>query len=458
MSVSEDLVFVVKSLEKVSKRLRKVEVISRSSSGLGGSFIALDDTPDAYAGHAGWNPVVDGVQEALEFQILGGACVTFVCGPIGWRAVGGSPTSRTLIHEDAFQLDTWGDPRGEYAIDLQLKSPFLFPLAAHVAAGEWSVIFGGEENIIGVDCFESSIRGDDNELIDWSPYCHIIGDFNYITDGVNVTITGSSNDVDDYTYVFMAGCWNNIAGGFGLTVFGEGNDVVNGPDYSTIMGLGNEIDCWRGWGIYLLGEMNEAHGSGATFYNAVASSMAVGFYNHLQDVDYNYLFGYMCKSYDPYAATGNKYYDSRMVLNGDEPNAYVNDATWHGGGYNQASWFSQNEYITDWTVAWITSRFEFPIIQESTWGFIAVLSGTELNCGNVYRWRIEGLVKNAGGVTSIVWSLVTNLHRDVATKEWQVIADDPNDRLVFQFRDTAGPDATDCNIEFSMQTIEVGYD
>jgi hypothetical protein len=53
-------------------------------------------------------------------------------------------------------------------------------------------------------------------------------------------------------------------------------------------------------------------------------------------------------------------------------------------------------------------------------------------------------------------STVTNVHRDVITKECQVVADDANDRLAVQFRDTGGPDATWTNVQFSMMTAEIG--
>ena len=44
----------------------------------------------------------------------------------------------------------------------------------------------------------------------------------------------------------------------------------------------------------------------------------------------------------------------------------------------------------------------------------------------------------------------------MVTKECQVVADDANDRLAVQFRDTNGPDATWTNVQISMFTVEVG--
>ena len=100
----------------------------------------------------------------------------------------------------------------------------------------------------------------------------------------------------------------------------------------------------------------------------------------------------------------------------------------------------------------------FPILEDSIWSFHAEIAGTELGCANSYAWKIEGVIENDGGVTTLLTSTVTNIYRDVVTKEWQVVADNPNDRLVFQFRDTNGPDSTRCNIQFSMHTVEVGHE
>jgi hypothetical protein len=114
--------------------------------------------------------------------------------------------------------------------------------------------------------------------------------------------------------------------------------------------------------------------------------------------------------------------------------------------------------ITAWAATFTTSRFEFPIIEDSIWLFEAWIAGTELGCANSFAWKIEGVVENDGGTTTILAQTVTNIYRDVATKEWQAAADDVNDRLIFQFRDTAGPSSDDCNIQFTMRATEVGWE
>ena len=182
-----------------------------------------------------------------------------------------------------------------------------------------------------------------------------------------------------------------------------------------------------------------------------------GYNNHISEQGYNvWQFGRSLTSYLPAGLVGG-FYNGRIVINGDGPQEFSTN-TPSGTGFNQNSWFNQDTAINTWPTAWTSSRFQFPIIEDSIWGFTARIMGTELGCANTYDWLIEGAVKNDGGTTTMVWSTVTNNYRDVATKDWQVVADDPNDRLVFQFRDTNGPDATRCNIQFSMHTVEVGYE
>ena len=88
--------------------------------------------------------------------------------------------------------------------------------------------------------------------------------------------------------------------------------------------------------------------------------------------------------------------------------------------------------------------------------FIIYVNATERGCANTHGWKIEGQIENDGGTTTMLVSTVTNIYRDVATKECQVVADNANDRLAIQFRDTGGPDATWTNIQISMMTVEVG--
>lgn len=458
--------WLTKAFEKLSKRLRFLETLPRPSSTVVDTFLELGDTPSVYEGYSGFAVFVNPAETGLQFEPVGGACVTFICGPVGWRATGGT-IPRTLVHEVAFQLDTGGNARGDYAIDLQQ----LRWADDQVAAGEFSAILTNEENVIEPDSKGCSITGPYNEIRDWYPGVHILGQFNDAYSGTvygggySVVMVGDDHEAQDLVYAFFAGdnqqATKPLGGGgpsaLGIFSFIEQNEFYpTAFDYPTYTGSFGVFNVQEGdvWYVFQFGEGNKVYGSGNPAYMQTLWGMQNGYTCYSAHVSRNYLFGESPKSYLPNAGG---YYDGRIVLSGDSPNAVPSDGTGYPGGYNQDSWFSQNDLITTWTVAWITSRFEFPIIQESAWGFEIYIVGTERFAANVYYWKIEGLIENAGGATTLKWSVVTNLFRDVATKEWQVIADDPNDRLVLQFRDTAGPDATICNIQFRMMTTEVGY-
>lgn len=455
--MSEDTRFILQTLEGMSKRIRFLETLPRPTSSVVDTFLELADTPSVYAGHGGFAVFVNPAEDGLRFDPVGGACVAFVCGPVGWRATGGT-IPRTLVHETAFQLSADGDDRGAYAIDLQ-QVRFK---DADVAGAEFSAILGNEENEIGVDADWSTITGSYNAILDSSAGCHHVGQFSDVHDGsYSVHCTGEVHDIDAASWAFFSGYGHgtSITGGASLSCVGvfsfiEQNEFIGtlAGDYPTYTGsfglsLVQRGDVWYG---FQFGEDCEIYGlTGGNMIN-----MQYG-YNHYSEEAFNvFQFGYATKSVQ---APGVDFYDGRIVWSGEWPNASPSDGTGWPGGYNQDSLFSQNDNITTWNVAWTTSRFEFPIIQESVWGFTAYIIGTERFAANIYSWKIEGLIKNAGGVTTLIWSVVTNNFRDVVTKEWQVIADNPNDRLVFQFRDTAGPDATICNIQLMLLTVEVGY-
>ncbi len=385
----------------------------------------------------------------------GASCVTHVCGATGWRASGGT-IDRTLVHEVAFQLDTGGNARGIYAIDLQQERNAV----NQVAAAEYSAILSGRRNVIEANALWSTIVGPYNTILDTSGGCHIIGGFTDIhTDSYSVIALGDGHDISDCDYSFFAGSNHEVDQALGVFAIMDSNRIIknveDGPVYSGTIGISCLIE-GDVWLSFQFGEQNEMIGSGVGADDTVLWCSQFGFDNYLENVYTNFAFGQGTKSYRP---TYDGFYDGRILNSGDHPQKYVtSDPTGHVGGFNQDSGFSQNDLITNWTVAWISSRFQFPIITDSIWCFTARIGGAEQGCANIYDWEIKGMVCNDGGTTTIKWSVLTNHYRDIATKEWQVVADDPNDRLVFQFRDTAGPDATDCNIQFSMDTVEVGWE
>jgi hypothetical protein len=386
-----------------------------------------------------------------------GSCVTHTCGAVGWRASGGT-IARTLVHEDAFQLTTAGNARGDYAIDLQQVQG----AATDVAGGDYSAIFGGRDNSINAAAFYGefcAIIGSYNDIEDDTDLCWINGSYNYLhgtLDGCyGLNVIGQNIDCDDVNYGSYFGLDHSANQAFGCMAFMEDNHLLHRvgaptdyPTYCLAMGH-NNTTIGDVYNTFQFGNENwiEETASGYTWMG-----FQFGYTCQIVDADMNFMMGEDCLSYQTGANDG---YEFRFVFNGDTANDKFNPSL-PGSGYNQDSWFCRDDLITTWNVAW-TNSFEFKILTDSIWYFEAFIAVTELGAANSYAWRIEGLIENDGGTTTILNSVVTNVYRDIATKEWQVIADNVNDRLVFQFRDTAGPDANNTNVQMSMFTIEVGY-
>jgi hypothetical protein len=387
-----------------------------------------------------------------------GGCVTHTCGDTGWTASGGT-TPRALVSDRAFQLATGGNARGAHAVDLQQ----LRFAAADVAAGERSMILMNEENRIHPNSEYTVIVGPYNGTYSFGGvepvYNTAIGlSIDMLGDTAICVLLGSSHDITHETYSQYMGYNHDANTSFGIFCYGEANDVlVNAVDYPTYTSVGGVLNTTEGdvWEFIQFGESNYILGDEPTVGGIAWNGIQLGYGCRIQNVSTTYQIGVNCWSVIPAGAGIVDYYDTRFVFSGNSANDYP--PITNPGGYNQGSWFSQSDFITTWNVAWTTARFEYPITIDMIWYFEAYITGTEQNAANSYAWKIEGVVENDGGTTSILTSTVTNVYRDVATKEWQVIADDANDRLVFQYRDTAGPDTTDCNIQLSMHTVEVGY-
>lgn len=457
-----DIPNITKALEGVTKRLRKVEVLSRAKQAdTVNAFLELVDTPTEYAGRRDWAVAVNNDEDGLKFVPFAEGCVVHECDVIGWRAYGGT-TVRTLIHESAFQLTADGNVRGNYAVDLQQVQ-----YNDKCAEGLYSIILGGEENQIGPDGDYSLIGGTWNDIFEDSFSCWIIGESNWLegTSGgsYSLNILGQAHTHEDCQYGLYAGYNNDGQEAFGCFALNEGNDYYPGasitdhPTYCGQMGI-NNAQTGDIYEAFQAGESNVVHGVGTLSSDSCWMVWQKGIYNYVGVAEGSMIwqFGRQCTSWLPQGTTQD-FFSGRMMCNGDNVNE-GSSQTPNNGGFNQNSWFNQNMKITTWPASWTTSRFEFPVLDDSIWGFRAEILGIEQGSANSYNWEIRGTVENDGGTTTILEFAVTNNYRDVATKEWQVVADDTNDRLVFEYRDTAGPDATPCNIQFSMHTIEVGYD
>ena len=168
------------------------------------------------------------------------------------------------------------------------------------------------------------------------------------------------------------------------------------------------------------------------------STMVVGSEHAISDADSCLIAGYGVKSQDAD-------YEGRFAL------AYLYA---YNAGDSQFSIFHNYISVTTWAVAY-GSYLWYAIPTDAVWFFDIKLVGAEDGVNDIFVAQITGVIENDGGTTTLKTSTVTYHHRDVATYETQVIANDTLDQLEIQLRDTAGPTGDDMLITVRMDTTEV---
>ncbi len=467
--IAEQIRALVRSVTNLARRIRRLETLQAPlavARPQGGHIIqdeGVDLTERVYLDFVG-------VRVDVTDDPDNGATIVTISDPegddfcrvtpldVGWQINVGTE-SRYMKHSTAFQLSSYGNVRGDDAIDLQ-RLHWGGNAGADVAAAPFSAILTNEDNVIEDDCDYSVIIGTWNEIRGGSQQNFVYGyNLEVLTGSFGNTVFGGGHDLDDSTYNSILGINHDIDGAYGCFIFGEQSDILQNvndyPTYCGSMGIFNLLE-GDNWFVFQMGEELVSYGLGSTSSERTIWSLQTGFRNYLRNVAGNFQVGQSTKSYIPDADAAGNYYDGRILLSGDYEKDHPSDGTGEVGGFNQGSWFSQSDVISTWNVAWTTGRFQFPIIEDSTWLFLIYVNATEKGGVNIHGWKIEGQIKNDGGTTTILNSIVTNFYRDVVTKECQVVADDANDRLAVQFRDTNGPDATWTNVQISMFTVEVG--
>jgi hypothetical protein len=95
---------------------------------------------------------------------------------------------------------------------------------------------------------------------------------------------------------------------------------------------------------------------------------------------------------------------------------------------------------------------------DTVWTFPALISGMTVDAGKAFAFEAKGILKRAGSTTSMpdAATVTTLSNSDDASFECQVIADDTNEALLIQVRDTDGAsDVVDWNA--SVRISEVRY-
>ena len=112
-----------------------------------------------------------------------------------------------------------------------------------------------------------------------------------------------------------------------------------------------------------------------------------------------------------------------------------------------------------WRTIYLNGLSQLLIIPADTvWTFHALISGMTVDAGKAFAFEAKGILKRAGSTTSMpdAATVTTLSNSDDASFECQVIADDTNEALLIQVRDTDGAsDVVDWNA--SVRISEVRY-
>ena len=228
---------------------------------------------------------------------------------------------------------------------------------------------------------------------------------------LNISSIGPSN------CVIVGGASNQIDDAIGSVILGGSSNLINsGANYSLICcGSNNTIS------------NNQAHnlvaGSDITTIGEYGLVLGQG---HQVDADYSAAFG----RYAYVRAIGQEARASnRFAVTGDaQSSLYV---LMRSVTHSSNAWFDL--YTTG-------SAGQIPVPTDTVFVFSVLISGVTAGAAKSFGFKIEGVIENDGGVTAILGTpTVTTLYdADDVSFDAQAVADDPNNALLIQVRDTDG--------------------
>ena len=350
------------------------------------------------------------------------------------------------------------------------------------ASSHWSVISGGSANLIDWACGYSAISGGSGNIIEKGAAWAAIngGQENRIS----WTLTDTNNEATPHYGWIGGGFWNVIArdGLFGAIGGGARNEI-NGYVSTVGGGADNRIDGAYGFiagGTANCMMTNSTHGViGGGFSNAVQTSAAYstvagGVLNlirtntHFSSIGGGYL-NTLGNNSDLWGAT---------IPGGQENVADASYAT-AAGFRAKASRYGQNAHASGYFAAvgdaqtsvhvvrrstsngtatemfldgdGATARMSIP--SGSTWTFWVQVTGRS-STGKYAGYRIEGVIENDGGATTIYGATTTVLAEEESSWNAEALADDGNNALIIK---VTGQSSTNIRWVATVRTTEVSY-
>ena len=349
---------------------------------------------------------------------------------------------------------TAGNARGENSVDLQTERS----AATQVASGANSVICGGATNtasggstFVGGGTINRATNTYSTVAGGRSNTCS--GTFSFIgggsgnqasgafsvaggrsgqASGDNSTVGGGYHNIASGDYSFVGG--GGSAFGMGNKATGEGSVIVGGGtgwagNFSSATlsfvggGKSNRVNVGRSYGIIVGGLSNEIKTAGTHGFIGGGASNDV-------TASYGVVVGGLQGVADKFGQHAHS--GGRFTSDGDAQGSHfvLRKAVTH----SSAAWTALN---TDGSTAQLT------LAADTAWAFNILLVGATAGMTKSFGFRIEGLIENDGGTTTIKASTVTTIDdADDTDFDARVTADNTNDALLIEVSDsTSGGDA-----------------
>jgi len=334
------------------------------------------------------------------------------------------------VDGEAFRIDddedvTWGSA----AVDLQRTRTE----DSQSASGNYSAIGGGRDNTASSYC--ATVGGGKNNTAanaDQYGYPTIGGGYGNTAGEDNATVGGGCVNSVTANNSTVGGGYSNSVSGTNSTIAGGNDNGITGAYASIGGGLENTIG--GAYGVIGGGRSNEAGGLfsvvGGGYENDAsgASATVAGGRQNEASGDYSSVLGGRLAKADKYGQVAHA--ASCFASKGDA----------------QTSKFVVREDITHDDANWHTlfldgSSAEMTIATDTVWTFDCLLVGTTAGCAKSFGFAINGVIENDGGTTTMLASNVTTIYEDDSDFDAQAVADDTNDSLRIQVKDsTSGGD------------------
>jgi len=148
--------------------------------------------------------------------------------------------------------------------------------------------------------------------------------------------------------------------------------------------------------------------------------------------------------------SGNQLQSKYATVQGTKGKTTNQNVITHGGGmFGDAGDVQKEEIIvgaeithsgTGWSTLYLDDNYaQVPSLASNTlWGWRAELIGTSTGCTKSFECAMNGLLRNQSGTSSLLTFVSTTGYADDANFEFRAIADDTNDALAIQVRDSTG--------------------